>query len=288
MNSWKKALAKESPLQIIGTANAYSALLAQKAGFHALYLSGSGICSESLGIPDIGLITPEDVLIDTKRICDRVKLPLLVDIDTGWGKQLTNVLNQLQTLGAAAIQIEDQVSSKRCGHHLDKTLVNTATMCRRLATARKAEKLYLIARTDAITVEGIDKAIKRTQSYRTTGIDALFVEAANHLSDYTRFKEATDLPILANMTEFGITPLYSLNELKKAGVDMVLYPLSAVRMIHLVTKECYQTIRQSGHQKDLIQKMQTRQEHYNVLDYKSFIKKYKLITTGVNGVGPDY
>jgi len=273
---FRSALATESPLQIVGAINANHALLARRAGYRAIYLSGGGVAAGSLGMPDLGINTLDDVLTDIRRITDVCDVPLLVDIDTGFGPSAFNIARTVKSLikfGAAACHIEDQVGAKRCGHRPGKELVSTEEMADRVkaaADARTDPNFYLIARTDAIAVQGVDAAIERAMACVAAGADAIFAEAANDLATYRRFIEAVKVPVLANMTEFGKTPLFSLPELKEAGVAMVLYPLSAFRAMNKAAENVYETIRRDGHQRDILDTMQTREELYERIGYHAY------------------
>lgn len=260
---------QEKPLQIVGVINAYCAILAQKAGFQAVYLSGAGVANASYGIPDIGLTTLEQVVMDIERITGVTSLPLLVDADTGF-EEVTQTVKSIETAGAAGLHLEDQVSQKRCGQLDGKRLVSTQEMVERVeeaVSARKNNAFMIMARTDAITVEGLESAVVRAQAYQAAGADAIFVEAATRLEDYRLFAQALDIPILANITEFGKTPLFTVEELKRADVDMILYPLSAFRAMNQAAMHVYQTIKQQGTQRDCLGHMQTREQLYEYLNY---------------------
>ena len=273
-----KALSAESPLQIVGTINANHALLAEQAGYKAIYLSGGGVAAGSLGVPDLGITTLEDVLIDVRRIVNVTKLPLLVDIDTGFGPSAFNIQRTITSLvaaGAAAAHIEDQVGAKRCGHRPNKELVSKQEMVDRItaAVSAKADNSFVImARTDAIAVEGLDAAIDRARAYVQAGATMIFPEAIGDLETYKKFAEAVKVPILANITEFGLTPMFTTSELKSANVAMALYPLSAFRAMNKAATNVYQTIKQSGTQKELLDKMQTRDELYQSINYYEYEK----------------
>lgn len=275
----RQALAIESPLQVIGAINANHALLAKRAGFRAIYLSGGGVAAGSLGLPDLGINTLDDVLTDVRRITDVCDLPLLVDIDTGFGPSAFNIERTIKNLikaGAAAAHIEDQVGAKRCGHRPGKEIVSTEEMCDRVKAAADAKTdpdFFLIARTDAIQAEGVDAAIERCLRYVEAGADAIFAEAAYDLPTYKRFVEALKVPVLANITEFGATPLFTRDELASVGVAIQLYPLSAFRAANKAAESVYTSIRQNGHQKDVIELMQTRAELYDRIGYHAFEQK---------------
>ncbi|MCZ4322298.1 MULTISPECIES: methylisocitrate lyase [Pseudomonas] len=276
---FRQALAIESPLQVIGAINANHALLAKRAGFKAIYLSGGGVAAGSLGLPDLGINTLDDVLTDVRRITDVCDLPLLVDIDTGFGPSAFNIERTIKNLikaGAAAAHIEDQVGAKRCGHRPGKEIVSCEEMVDRVRAAADAKTdpdFFLIARTDAIQAEGVDAAIERCQRYVEAGADGIFAEAAYDLPTYKRFVDALNVPVLANITEFGATPLFSRDELASVGVAIQLYPLSAFRAANKAAESVYTSIRQNGHQKDVIELMQTRAELYDRIGYHAFEQK---------------
>jgi methylisocitrate lyase len=268
-SSFRAALAAEQPLQIAGTINAYAALLAQRAGFRALYLSGAGVANHSYGLPDTGQTELADVLIDVRRIARRVDLPLLVDIDTGWDDPATTV-REMAAAGAAAVHLEDQVAAKLCGHLPGKHLVSTADMVARVqaAVAGKPDRDFVVmARTDAAANEGVPAAIARAQAYVAAGADMIFAEALHTLADYRAFTAAVKVPVLANLTEFGKTPYFSLDELHAAGIAMALYPLSASRAAAAASRTIYTAIRQDGTQQSVIGQMQTRADLYDILGY---------------------
>lgn len=268
--TFRQALAAESPLQIAGAINAYAALQAERAGFQALYLSGAGVANHSYGIPDTGRTELDDVLIDVRRICGRVKLPLLVDIDTGWDDP-AKAVREMAAAGAAAVHIEDQVPAKLCGHLPGKHLVSSEEMAARVqaALAGKPDGDFLImARTDAVAVEGLSAAIDRAQAYVAAGADLIFAEALRSLDDIREFTREVKVPVLVNLTEFGMTPFFTLAEMRDAGVAMLLYPLSASRAAAAAALDVYRAIRRDGTQGDVIGRMQTRAELYEMLDYQ--------------------
>ena len=273
-----KALADEKPLQIVGTINANHALLAQRAGYKAIYLSGGGVAAGSLGLPDLGITTLEDVLVDVRRITNVCDTPLLVDADTGFGPSAFNIGRTVKDLikaGAAAMHIEDQVGAKRCGHRPNKEIVSKGEMVDRIKAAvdaRTDDSFQIMARTDAIANEGIDSAIDRALAYIAAGADLVFPEAITELSDYKKFAQAVKKPILANITEFGLTPLFTRDELAANGVGMILYPLSAFRAMNKAAENIYQTIRRDGTQSGLIDSMQSRDELYERINYHAFEK----------------
>jgi methylisocitrate lyase len=273
---FREALIAEKPLQIIGAINANHALLAKRAGFKAIYLSGGGVAAGSLGLPDLGINTLDDVLTDIRRITDVCDTPLIVDIDTGFGPSAFNIARTIQSLskfGAAGCHIEDQVGAKRCGHRPGKEIVSTEEMRDRVkaaADARTDDSFYLIARTDAIASHGVDAAIERAMACVEAGADAIFAEAAYDLATFEKFSKAVSVPLLANITEFGQTPLFSVEELRSSGVGMVLYPLSAFRAMNKVAETVYTAIRRDGHQRNVIDLMQTRDELYDRINYHEF------------------
>jgi methylisocitrate lyase len=273
---FRKALVEESPLQVIGAINANHALLAKRAGYRAIYLSGGGVAAGSLGLPDLGINNLDDVLTDIRRITDVCDLPLMVDIDTGFGPSAFNIARTVKSLikfGAAACHIEDQVGAKRCGHRPGKEIVSTEEMVDRVKAAADAKtdpNFFLIARTDAIQVHGVDAAIERAVKCVEAGADGIFAEAAYDLPTYEKFVKAVKVPVLANITEFGKTPLFTVDELKSVGVQIVLYPLSAFRAMNKAAENVYQAIRRDGHQKNVIDTMQTRDELYDRIGYNAF------------------
>ncbi|HWG21191.1 MAG TPA: methylisocitrate lyase [Terracidiphilus sp.] len=275
---FRAALAEEKPLQVAGAINAYTARMAEATGFRALYLSGGGVAANSLGVPDLGISTMEDVLTDVRRITDASSLPLLVDIDTGWGSafNIARTIRSTIKAGAAAVHIEDQVGAKRCGHRPGKELVPAAEMVDRIKAAvdaRTDEQFVLMARTDALANEGLDAAIERAQAYVAAGADMIFAEAVTELAQYTRFRAAAGVPILANITEFGQTPLWTREELAGAGVDIVLYCCGAYRAMNAAALKVYETIRRDGTQKSVVPMMQSREDLYKYLDYHAYEKK---------------
>lgn len=276
---FRQALRDESPLQVIGAINANHALVAKRAGFRAIYLSGGGVAAGSLGLPDLGINTLDDVLTDVRRITDVCDVPLLVDIDTGFGPSAFNIERTVKSLikfGAAACHIEDQVGAKRCGHRPGKEIVSTEEMVDRVKAAADAKTdpdFFLIARTDAIQVHGVDAAIERAIKCVEAGADGIFAEAAYDLPTYRKFADAVKVPVLANITEFGKTPLFSVDELRGAGAGMVLYPLSAFRAMNKAAEAVYTAIRRDGHQKNVIELMQTREELYERIGYHDFENK---------------
>lgn len=274
----RAAIEAEQPLQVVGTINAYCALLAERAGFRALYLSGAGVANASFGLPDLGITTLNDVATDVRRITAASNLPLLVDADTGWGAafMIGRTVRELTSAGAAGCHIEDQVQAKRCGHRPGKALVSAEEMVDRIKAAvdgRSDDKFVIMARTDALASEGLKAALERIERYVEAGADMIFPEALTTLDEYKRFAKAATVPILANITEFGKTPLLTLEQLRKAGVRLVLYPLSAFRAMSAAALDVYQTLRRDGTQRELLEKMQTRDELYEVLGYHEYEQK---------------
>ena len=273
---FRDAVAAEKPLQVVGTINANHALLAKRAGYKAIYLSGGGVAAGSLGLPDLGISNLDDVLTDVRRITDVCDLPLLVDADTGFGASAFNIARTTKSLikfGAAAMHIEDQVGAKRCGHRPNKAIVSQQEMVDRIKAAvdaRGDDKFVIMARTDALAVEGLQAAIDRAGAYIEAGADMLFPEAITELSMYKQFADAVHVPILANITEFGSTPLFTTEELASADVSIALYPLSAFRAMNKAAENVYQTLRQEGTQKNVVDTMQTRQELYDGINYHQF------------------
>ncbi len=275
---FRAAVRDEKPLQVAGAINAYTARMAEATGFRALYLSGGGVAANSLGMPDLGITTMEDVLTDVRRITDASSLPLLVDIDTGWGGafNIARTIRSMIKAGAAAVHMEDQVGAKRCGHRPGKELVPAAEMVDRIKAAvdaRTDEQFVLMARTDALANEGLNEAIERAKAYVAAGADMIFAEAVTEAAMYTRFREAVGVPILANITEFGQTPLFTREELAAAGVDIILYCCSAYRAMNAAALKVYEAIRSEGTQRNVVDRMQSRADLYRYLDYHSYEKK---------------
>jgi len=283
---FRAALAAEKPCQVIGAINANHALLAKRAGYRAIYLSGGGVAAGSLGLPDLGINTLDDVLIDVRRITDVCDLPLLVDIDTGFGPSAFNIARTVKSLikaGAAACHIEDQVGAKRCGHRPGKEIVSASEMADRVKAAADAKtdpEFFLIARTDAIATQGVGAAIERAVKCVEAGADGIFAEAANDLATFRKFVDAVKAPVLANITEFGKTPLFTLEELLSAGVAIALYPLSAFRAMNKAAEKVYETIRREGTQKNVIDAMQTREELYERIGYHEYERKLDALFAG--------
>ncbi|MDA9600230.1 methylisocitrate lyase [Nitrosomonadales bacterium] len=275
---FKKAIEAERPLQVIGAINAYHAKLAEKTGYKAIYLSGGGVAAGSLGVPDLGISTLEDVLIDIRRITDSSSLPLLVDVDTGFGGafNIARTIRSVEKSGAAAVHIEDQIQAKRCGHRPNKSIVSQNEMVDRIKSAVDAkndENFVIMARTDALAVEGLQSAIDRACACVEAGADMIFPEAINDLDTYKKFTKSLDVPVLANITEFGATPLFTLDELNSVGIAIALYPLSAFRAMNKAALNIYKGLREEGTQKNLVEQMQTREELYEFLDYHEYEKK---------------
>ena len=275
---FRKALAENHPLQLVGAINAYCAMLAEDSGHKALYLSGAGVANASYGLPDLGITSLNDVIHDVERICDASELPLLVDIDTGWGGafNIARSIKAMERAGAAAVHIEDQVSQKRCGHRPNKAIVSQVEMVDRIKAAVDAKSdsdFVIMARTDALAVEGIEFAVERAVACAEAGADAIFPEAILELDQYRHFAEAVKVPVLANITEFGATPLFNCEELAEKGVSIVLYPLSAFRAMSKAALDVYQTIAIAGDQKACVEKMQSRTELYEVLGYHVYEQK---------------
>ncbi|MFW9874729.1 MAG: methylisocitrate lyase [Candidatus Thorarchaeota archaeon] len=278
-NIFRDLLEKEKPLQLIGTINALAAMIAERVGCKAIYLSGAGVANASYGLPDLGITTLENVAEDARRITHAVNLPLIVDIDTGYGGVALTIARTIKTLekgGVAGVHLEDQMVFKRCGHRPNKVIVHPEEMCDRLKAAldaRKDPEFFIIARTDAFALEGIEGVIKRAKLYEATGADAIFPDALTSLDQFKILSKNVSIPIIANLTEFGYTPLFTLKELKGVNVGIALYPLSAFRAMYKAAEEVYKTIIQLGTQKSVIDKMQTREELYDLLNYE-FYEKY--------------
>lgn len=275
---FRDALAAESPLQIVGTINAYHALMAERVGFKALYISGAGVANASYGLPDLGMTSLNDVLTDCRRITSATDLPVLVDIDTGWGGafNIARTVRDMTAAGIAAVHIEDQVGQKRCGHRPNKELVSQDEMVDRIRAAVDAKTdpdFVVMARTDALAVEGMDKMLERIVAYVEAGADAIFAEAMTEIELYRKVTDAVDVPVLANLTEFGMTPLYSLNDLGSVGIAMALYPLSAFRAMNQAALGVFRAIREDGTQERVVDTMQTREELYDFLGYHAFEQK---------------
>lgn len=274
----RKAIQTESPLQVVGVTNPYHGVMAKSAGFMALYLSGSGVATASYGLPDLGMTTLDNVLEDVRRVATAVDLPLLVDIDTGWGGafMIARAMKEMARAGAAGVHIEDQVQDKRCGHRPGKQIVSTVEMQDRLkaaADAKEYKDFILMARTDAIASEGIDVAVERAVAYVESGADMVFAEAVTELIDYKKFREATGVPVLANLTEFGQTPAFTLDELASVGVDIALYPLTAFRAANKAAENALRILRTKGTQSEIIGELQTRDELYDYIDYQAYESK---------------
>ena len=275
---FRELLKQNTPLQIVGCINAYCAVMAEKVGHKSIYLSGAGVANASFGIPDLGITSLGDVVEDSKRITGVTNTPLLVDIDTGWGGafNISRTIKELSRAGVAAIHIEDQVGQKRCGHRPNKEMVSTEEMVDRIKAcvdAREDQSFFIMARTDAFANEGMASSIDRSMKYIEAGADGIFAEAMTNIDYYKEFKKKVKVPILANMTEFGKTPLTDLDQLKSVGVDMVLYPLSAFRAMSKAALNIYQALISDGHQKNVLDKMQTRNELYDFLNYNSYEEK---------------
>jgi len=275
---FRRLVAEQAPLQVVGTINAYSALLAERAGHQAIYLSGAGVANASYGLPDLGITQLSDVVEDAARITSVSDLPLLVDVDTGWGSafNIARTVREMERAGVAAIHLEDQVAAKRCGHRPNKALVSPEEMADRVRAgvdARHDESFVFMARTDAHASEGMEAAVARANLYVECGADMIFAEALHTLEEFTEFTRQVPVPVLANITEFGRTPLLSVEELGSAGVKLVLYPLSAFRAMSKAALEVYETIGRDGHQKNVVDRMQTREELYEVLGYHDFESK---------------
>ena len=277
-NKFRQAIKDNNPLMIVGAINAYSAILAEKQNHKAIYLSGGGVAAASHGIPDLGITTMEDVLADAKRITAASKLPLLVDIDTGWGGafNIARTIKEMTKAGVAAVHMEDQVSQKRCGHRPNKSLVTCEEMVDRIKAAvdaKEDDSFFIMARTDAFASEGMQAAIDRSSKYLEAGADGIFLEAVTDLEDYKKFNSQVDALLLANITEFGKTPLFTNKELASVGVDMSLYPLSAFRAMSLAAEKVYESLSKEGTQRNVLDIMQTREELYERLNYHEFEQK---------------
>ena len=275
---FRDAMVESSPLQVVGTINAYTALMAEQIGHKAIYLSGGGVANASYGLPDLGMTSLDNVVEDVSRITEACELPLLVDVDTGWGGafNIARTTKAMIKSGAAAMHMEDQVSQKRCGHRPNKAIVSTSEMVDRIKAAvdaRYDDSFVIMARTDALAVEGLDAAIDRSSAFIEAGADMIFAEAVTELDQYQSFVSSLGVPILANITEFGATPLFSLEELRQAGVHLALYPLSAFRAMNKAAENTYRTILEVGHAKGLVDSMQTRSELYEYLNYHEFERK---------------
>jgi methylisocitrate lyase len=275
---FRAAMAAERPLQVVGAIHAYAARMAEAVGFRAVYLSGGGVAANSLGLPDLGISTMEDVLTDVRRITNATGLPLLVDIDTGWGGafNIARTIREMTKAGAAAVHMEDQVGAKRCGHRPGKELVPPGEMADRVKAAvdaRTDEQFVIVARTDALASEGLTAALERARAYAQAGADAIFAEAVTDLGQYAEFRRAAGVPVLANLTEFGKTPLWTREELAAAGVDIALYCCAAYRAMNAAALKVYEAIRNEGTQRGMVGAMQTREELYQFLDYYSYEKK---------------
>lgn len=275
MDGLRKILAQECPLQIVGTINAYTAMLAKRAGFRAIYLSGAGVANASFGLPDLGITNLTDVLEDVRRITDACDLPLLVDIDTGWGSvfNIERTIKSMIKAGAAGVHLEDQIQAKRCGHRPKKEIVEIDEMCDRIKAAIDAKyknEFVLMARTDALAIEGLEKTIERIHRYVEAGAEMIFFEGATELSQYQRVTQTCKVPILANITEFGVTPLFNKQALQEVGVQLILYPLSAFRAMSATAMNVYSAIREEGTQQSVVAEMQTREQLYHVLNYHQY------------------
>jgi len=287
----RKAVSEERPLQVVGAINAYCALLAQRAGFRALYLSGAGVANADFGLPDLGITTAANVGENVRRVAGAVPLPLLVDADTGWGGAfvIARTVKELERAGAAGLHLEDQVQAKRCGHRPGKALCSAGEMVDRVKTAvdaRTDESFVIMARTDAHAVEGLAAAIDRATKYIEAGADMIFAEALTSLDEFKEFTKRVRVPVLANITEFGQTPLFTLDDLRAAGVALALYPLSAFRAMSAAAERVYRTLRSDGTQQAVVAAMQTRAELYDVLDYHSYERKLDaLFASGANDEG---
>ncbi len=287
--TFKQVVKEEHPLQVVGAINANHALLAKRAGYKAIYLSGGGVAAGSLGLPDLGITTLDDVMTDVRRITNVCDLPLLVDVDTGFGTSAFNIsrtIKEIEKAGASAVHMEDQVAAKRCGHRPNKEIVSVNEMVDRIKAAvdgRNSAEFTIMARTDALANEGLAAALDRVRAYVAAGADMIFPEAVADLETYQKFKEAAGVPILANITEFGKTPLFTVAELRSANVDIVLYPLSAFRAMNKAAELVYKTIRSEGTQKSAIEHMQTREELYQAIDYYKYEEALDKFQSDKNG-----
>ncbi|AMG31586.1 methylisocitrate lyase [Grimontia hollisae] len=282
---FRLAVESQKPLQVMGTINAYTAMLAEHAGHHAIYLSGGGVANASFGLPDLGITTLNDVLEDARRITAASNLPLLVDIDTGFGGafSIARTVKEMERAGVAAVHIEDQVSQKRCGHRPNKAIVSQGEMVDRVKAAvdaRQDDNFVIMARTDALAVEGMESALERAIACVEAGADMIFPEAIHTLEQYQVFTDALDVPVLANITEFGATPLFSVQELGEAGVGLVLYPLSAFRAMNKAALNVYQQVKADGHQRNVVDTMQTREELYHYLGYHQYEQQLDKLFSG--------
>ncbi len=289
---FRQALADENPLQIVGAVNAYAALMAHSVGYRAIYLSGAGVANASYGLPDLGMTSLHDVLEDVRRLTAATDLPLLVDVDTGWGGafNIARTVREMIRAGAAAVHIEDQVAAKRCGHRPNKAIVSADEMCDRIKAAADAKTdahFVVMARTDALAVEGLDAVVERVARFADAGADAIFAEAMTELGMYRRVVDAVPVPVLANLTEFGATPLYTLDELRHVGVRMALYPLSAFRAMNAAALNVYRTIRTTGTQKNVVDTMQTRDELYEFLGYSDYEEQLDRLFAASAGTAAD-
>lgn len=281
-SSLKRAMLEEQPLQVVGVINAYAAIQARRAGFKSIYLSGSGVATASYGLPDLGMTSLADVLVDVNRICAVSDLPLLVDCDTGWGGALSiaRTIVEMERAGVAGVHIEDQVQEKRCGHLPGKQIVSSEEMCDRLKAAvdaRSESEFVIVARTDALASETMNEVIDRATAYIESGADVIFLEAVKEIEQYSVLKNVVKVPILANITEFGVTPLFTLDQLRAAGVDIVLYPLSAFRAMSTASEAAYAEIREKGSQRGILDAMQTRAELYENIEYDAYQQRVDAI-----------
>lgn len=286
----REAWTVENPLQIVGTVNAYSALQAERAGFKSIYLSGSGVAASSHGLPDLAITSLDDVLVDARRITAATDVPLLVDIDTGWGSafNIARTIREMERASVAGVHIEDQVATKRCGHRPNKEIVSADEMCDRIVAAVDSKthaSFVVMARTDALVDGGLEEVIARVKRYESAGADAIFAEAMTDVEMYRQIVECVDVPVLANLTEFGKTPLYTLQELREVGVRMALYPLSGFRAMSRAAESVFEAIREQGTQSKVVERMQTREELYEVLSYHEFEEKIDALYKGGNSNG---